>query len=68
VTVLKQENVGPYATVQLQSNDGSALNAWLGQNGYVIPADVATIIDQYAQAGFNFRLFRLSGGSDQGCS
>jgi MYXO-CTERM domain-containing protein len=59
VTVLKQQNVGPYATVQLQSTDASALNNWLAQNGFVIPADVTPVIDEYVAEGFNFLAMKL---------
>src|SRR5580658_6403038 len=52
VTVTKQENVGPYATVQLHSTDGSALNNWLAQNGYNVAADVAPVIAAYITEGF----------------
>ncbi|HEY2517898.1 MAG TPA: DUF2330 domain-containing protein, partial [Polyangiaceae bacterium] len=59
VTVIKQGNVGPYATVQLASTDPNALNAWLAQNGYDIPADVTPIVDEYVKEGFNFLAMKL---------
>ncbi|MEO7111387.1 MAG: DUF2330 domain-containing protein [Polyangiaceae bacterium] len=59
VTVTKQENVGPYETVQLHSSDPNALNAWLTKNGFVIPADVTPIIDAYVSEGFDFLAMRL---------
>jgi hypothetical protein len=59
VTVLKQENVGPYATVQLQSTDPSALGNWLAQNGYNISADVAPVIAEYVKEGFDFLAMKL---------
>jgi hypothetical protein len=62
VTVTKQQNVGPYATVQLHSNDGSALSAWLMQNGYQIPADVVPVITQYVSEGFDFLAMKLLPG------
>ena len=39
MTVTKAENVGPYATVQLHSTDASALDTWLAQNGFQVPAE-----------------------------
>jgi hypothetical protein len=57
--VLKQENVGPYATVQLHSTDSSALDNWLTQNGYNIPASAVPIIAQYIQEGFDFLAMKL---------
>jgi hypothetical protein len=59
VTVLKQENVGPYATVQLHSTDSSALDAWLAQNGYNITPDVAPVIAEYITEGFDFLAMKL---------
>ncbi len=59
VTVTKQENVGPYATVQLHATDSSALNNWLAQNGFSIPADVTPVIDAYVSEGFDFLAMKL---------
>lgn len=59
VTVTKQENVGPYATVQLHATDSSALNSWLTQNGYLIPADAQLVVDQYVKEGFDFLAMKL---------
>jgi hypothetical protein len=59
VVVTKQENVGPYATVQLHTTDPSALNTWLTQNGFDIPADATPIIDQYVTEGFDFLAMKL---------
>jgi hypothetical protein len=59
VTVTKQENVGPYATVQLHSKDSSALAAWLGGNGFVIPADVTPVLEAYVNEGFDFLALKL---------
>ena len=59
VTVTKQENVGPYATVQLRTTDPQALNGWLAQNGFSIPADVTPILDEYVKEGFDFLAMKL---------
>jgi hypothetical protein len=59
VTVTKQENVGPYATVQLHATDSSALEKWLSDNGFQIPADVKPIIAQYVTEGFDFLAMKL---------
>ncbi len=59
VTVTKQENVGPYATVQLHATDSSALDNWLAQNGYNVPADVAPVIAEYVTEGFDFLAMKL---------
>jgi hypothetical protein len=59
VTVTKQQNVGPYATVQLQATDSSALDNWLLQNGFAIPPDVAPVIAEYVAEGFDFLAMKL---------
>jgi hypothetical protein len=59
VIVTKQQNVGPYETVQLHATDSSALNAWLSTNGFVIPAAVTPVIDAYVSEGFDFLAMKL---------
>ncbi len=59
VTVTKAENVGPYATVQLHSTDSSALDNWLAQNGFAVPADVVPVINEYVTEGFDFLAMKL---------
>ena len=59
VTVTKAENVGPYATVQLHATDSSALETWLADNGFTIPAAQKPIIDQYVKEGFDFLAMKL---------
>jgi hypothetical protein len=62
VSVTKQENVGPYATVQLHPNstdDPTAITKWLTDNGYVIGDDAKTIIGQYTKEGFDFLAMKL---------
>jgi Uncharacterized protein conserved in bacteria (DUF2330) len=62
VTVVSQQTIGPYATVQLKSTDPNALNAWLKANGYDIPADVQPIIAAYVTEGFDFLALKLAPG------
>ena len=59
MTVTKQQNVGPYDTVQLHASDSSALNNWLAQNGFAIPAAVTPVIDAYVSEGFDFLAMKL---------
>lgn len=59
VTVTKQENVGPYATVQLKSTDANALTKWLTDNGFQVKDDEKPIIDQYVKEGFDFLAMKL---------
>jgi MYXO-CTERM domain-containing protein len=62
VTVVAQNTVGPYETVQLNSADPSALGAWLAQHGYNIPSDIQPVIDAYVGEGFDFLALKLVPG------
>jgi len=59
VQVLKQENVGPYATVQIKSTDPNALFQWLSDNGFQIKDDEKPIIQAYVAEGFDFLALKL---------
>jgi hypothetical protein len=59
VSVTKQGNVGPYATVQLHATDSSALDGWLAQNGFEVPDAEAPVIAQYVAEGFDFLAMKL---------
>jgi uncharacterized protein DUF2330 len=62
VTVLSQNQVGPYETVQLHSSDGSALTDWLQTNGYVISKADAPVIAAYVAEHFDFLALKLLPG------
>ncbi len=62
VTITKQEQVGPYATVQLHSTDAGALEKWLSDNGFSIPADVQPVVDKYVGEHFDFLAIKLLPG------
>jgi hypothetical protein len=62
VTVTKQEQVGPYSTVQLHATDAGALEKWLSDNGFSIPADVQPVVDKYVGEHFDFLALKLLPG------
>ncbi len=62
VTVIAQEVVGPYETVQLAAEDPAALSNWLDLHGYNIPDEIQPIIDAYVNDGFGFLAIRLVPG------
>ena len=64
VTVISQATVGPYETVQLKSDDPTALQVWLADHGYVVPADVQPVVNAYQQEGFDFLAMKLVPGQD----
>jgi hypothetical protein len=63
VQVIKKEVVGPYETVQLASDNATALNEWLAQNGYGLSEDVKPVIAQYVTEKFNFLALKLKPGA-----
>jgi hypothetical protein len=63
VTVTSQMQVGPYETVQLHSNDGSALTAWLTGHGYDIPDYTKPVVAAYVSQGFDFLALKLVPGN-----
>lgn len=62
VTVVAQNTVGPYETVQLNSADPGALSAWLTQHNYNVPSDVQPVINAYVSEGFDFLALKLVPG------
>ena len=66
VTVITQQVVGPYDTVQLHPNsttDTAALTSWLQTNGYSIPSSINSVIAAYVSEGFNFLAVKLVPGT-----
>jgi hypothetical protein len=62
VTVVSQQVVGPYDTVQLASTNPTALSDWLTANGFAIPAAVQPVIAAYVTEGFDFLALKLQPG------
>lgn len=62
VTVVAQETVGPYETVQLKSDDPTALKSWLTSHNFTVPADVQPVIDAYVADHFDFLALKLVPG------
>jgi len=63
-TVTKEENVGPYATVQLKSTDPQALTKWLSDNGFQLKPEEIPIVQQYVAEGFDFLALKLLPNKD----
>ena len=62
VQVTKREVVGPYETVQLKATDANALQNWLQQNSFTVPADVQPVVNQYVAEHFDFLAIKLVPG------
>jgi MYXO-CTERM domain-containing protein len=63
VTIIRQEVVGPYETVQLSATTPNALNDWLTSHGYAIPPDTAPIIAAYQSEHYDFLALKLVPGA-----
>jgi hypothetical protein len=62
VQVVTQAVVGPYETVTLRATDPKALETWLAQHGFDLPAAIQPTIDAYVSEGFDFIALRLQPG------
>jgi hypothetical protein len=54
VQVLNRFSVGEYQIVILGAQDALALDAWLRNNGYAIPAGAEAVLRPYVQSGMKF--------------
>ncbi len=63
VTILAQETVGPYETVQLSATDPGALQSWLASHGYEVPKDVQPIIAAFVAEKSSFLAMKLVPGA-----
>jgi hypothetical protein len=62
VQVVSQEVVGPYETVIVRSDKPKALQSWLEDHGYSIPASIFPIIEAYTAQKLDFVALRLRPG------
>lgn len=60
VKIEAQFTVGEYDIVVLSATDSSALDAWLRQNGYKIPAGAEPYLRPYVQMGMKFFVARVN--------
>jgi hypothetical protein len=63
VAVTHQATVGPYETVTLKAGDAVSLQNWLKNHSYVIPADIAPVLQAYVDEGSEFLALRLAPGN-----
>ena len=66
VQVSQPVTIGPVKAVTLTADTGEAVNAWLAQNGFVLPADAQSIVDGYAGAGRYFIAVRRAASAATG--
>ena len=66
VTVVESKDVGPFATVILESSSTEELVQWLNDNGYDQPAESTPLIDHYVQQGMMFVALKLKQNESSG--
>ncbi len=66
VTVVSEQQVGPYDSAVLLAEDGTALVDWLQANKYGVPDTFADAVSPYLAPGMHFLALRLSKGNDTG--
>lgn len=66
VTVVSQEQVGPYDAAILTADDAVALRTWLTSNGYDIPESAGTALEPYVGGGFYFVALKLQQNKEVG--
>ncbi|NNJ10173.1 DUF2330 domain-containing protein [Chloroflexales bacterium ZM16-3] len=66
VSVLSQQILGGFAVASLDAADPQALQAWLGQNGYTLPAAADLILAAYVREGWKFVAVKRSAGDREG--
>jgi hypothetical protein len=64
VDVIGRERIGGYDVARLGTADGAALERWLDDNGYVLPAGAEPILSEYADEDWRFVAIKLAKGSD----
>lgn len=60
VHVSQPVTIGPVTAVSLTADTGDAINAWLADNGFVVPTGDQSLVDAYAGTGRYFIAIRRS--------
>ena len=60
VDVIGRETVGGYDVARLGAGDAAALDRWLSDNGYTLPAGAEPILAEYVDEGWRFVAIRLA--------
>ena len=66
VTVLEQNQVGPYDQVTLAADSAELLVEWLQDNDYDLPDSITRVLDPYVHGGMFFVALKLSKDNDAG--
>jgi MYXO-CTERM domain-containing protein len=66
VTIVAEQEVGPYETVTLQAESTEELLGWLQANDYDLPNDLDPVLTPYVSGGAYFVALRLGNDKDVG--
>ena len=66
VTVVSEDQVGPFQSAVIQSNDPGALKSWLRENGYTIPQAIDPLLDPYVAGKYYFLALKLQKDKEAG--
>jgi len=66
VNVVEMREVGPFATVILESKDAAELITWLKENGYDQPPESTPLIEHYVKQGMLFVALKLNQDASTG--
>ena len=66
VDVLAQQEVGPYNTAIITSDDTAAITTWLLENDYQLDALGSELLQPYVDEGFYFLVLKLAQDREQG--
>lgn len=68
VDVLDVADIGPVTAVSFAAEDAEALDAWLAENGFVIPDAARTTLEAYVDEGTTFIAFKRSDDAGAGAT
>ncbi|MFE2866055.1 DUF2330 domain-containing protein [Embleya sp. NPDC059259] len=60
VEVVGRERLGPFDVARLAADDPKALGSWLTQNGFQLPAALATALEPYVRQRWEYVAIRLA--------
>ncbi|RKN05412.1 DUF2330 domain-containing protein [Streptomyces radicis] len=66
VDVISRDRLGPFDVARLAATDPGALDAWLGENGFTLPDDLAAGLAPYVEQGWEYVAIRLAPSADEG--
>lgn len=63
VDVIGRDVIGGYDVTRLNADDAGALDAWLDENGYVLPEGAEPILAEYVYEDWSYVAIRLAAGA-----